>query len=67
MIVCLCERVSDRDIRAAVQRGCQTVGDVARVTGAARQCGACACDLKRAVRDAQRAVESLEALPLAAK
>lgn len=41
MIVCLCHRVSDRDIRTAVAQGAQDFEAVQQATGAATQCGCC--------------------------
>lgn len=50
MILCLCRAVSDRAILAVVRAGARTVGEVARATGAATDCGSCACDVARMVR-----------------
>ena len=41
MIVCLCKGVSDRDVRAAIDSGSQTVRDVGRRCRAGTDCGAC--------------------------
>jgi bacterioferritin-associated ferredoxin len=43
MIVCHCQVVSDKTIRAAIESGARTVGDVARRCGAGTgpRCGAC--------------------------
>jgi bacterioferritin-associated ferredoxin len=41
VIVCLCRRVSDRAIRAAVEAGAHTVEAVGRATGAGTDCGGC--------------------------
>ena len=41
MIVCLCKRVSDRAIRAAVEAGAASVEAVGRATGAGTDCGGC--------------------------
>lgn len=41
MIVCLCEAVSDRAIRAARDAGAQTLEAVAAATGAGTGCGCC--------------------------
>jgi bacterioferritin-associated ferredoxin len=42
MILCHCMRVNDRQIRAAVESGANTVGKVARLIGAGSCCGGCA-------------------------
>lgn len=41
MIVCHCEVVSDRDIRAAVDDGATTLARVCRSTSAGTGCGGC--------------------------
>jgi bacterioferritin-associated ferredoxin len=41
MIVCICHRVSDRDIASAVARGCASFDELQFETGVATQCGAC--------------------------
>ena len=41
MIVCHCQVVSDQAIRAEIESGACTVGDVARGCGAGAGCGGC--------------------------
>jgi bacterioferritin-associated ferredoxin len=41
VIVCHCRVVSDKTIRAEIESGACTVGDVARRCGAATGCGGC--------------------------
>lgn len=41
MIVCLCEGVSDREIRGCVQQGAYTVEAIGRACGAGTGCGSC--------------------------
>ena len=48
MIVCLCRRVSDRDIVQAVREGTTDFGMLQAETGVATQCGRCrdcACEV----------------------
>ena len=47
MLVCHCRTVSDREVRAAIDSGVRTVGQVARECGAGGACGGC----RFAVRD----------------
>jgi bacterioferritin-associated ferredoxin len=47
MIVCLCKAVSDRQIRAAIQRGADTLDAVQRTCGAGAGCGACRKEVGR--------------------
>jgi len=41
MIVCVCNRVSDRAIAAAVHNGCRTFEQLQVELGVATRCGAC--------------------------
>ncbi|MBC7207678.1 MULTISPECIES: (2Fe-2S)-binding protein [Methyloversatilis] len=54
MYICLCEPVTDRDIKAAVHTGCRTVRDVAGQLGCCRDCGRCVRAAKEVI-DAARA------------
>lgn len=54
MIVCSCFRVTERDVRAAVRDGAETVGDVGAACGAGTRCGTChpaLCELLRERQD----------------
>ncbi len=50
MIVCICRRVSDASIRAALDAGATTADDVARATGASTECGCCRGTVEAIVR-----------------
>ena len=54
MYICLCEPVTDRDIKAAVSTGCRNVRDVAGQLGCCRDCGKCVRAAKEVI-DAARA------------
>jgi len=41
MYVCLCNGVTERDIRQAAADGCATLGDLAMRTGCGMNCGSC--------------------------
>jgi bacterioferritin-associated ferredoxin len=59
MYICLCEPVTDRDIRTAVQSGCRSVREVAGRLGCCRDCGRCvraAKEVVEAARDEFRAI-----------
>ena len=43
MYVCLCNEVTDRQIRDAVARGARRLEDLSRELGVATGCGSCAC------------------------
>jgi bacterioferritin-associated ferredoxin len=70
MIVCLCEAMSERNVRQAVREGACSRFELSRSTGAGTHCGSCRCDLKHIVRDELQQME-LESegsgLPMAAK
>ncbi|MCB9665435.1 MAG: (2Fe-2S)-binding protein [Alphaproteobacteria bacterium] len=51
MIVCVCKQVSERDLDREVARGCRSVADVARSTGAGTDCGCCGEALREAVAE----------------
>jgi bacterioferritin-associated ferredoxin len=42
MYVCLCNPVTDREIRGCVQQGARTLSDLQVQLGVAAQCGMCA-------------------------
>jgi bacterioferritin-associated ferredoxin len=51
MYVCLCQGVTDGQIREAIYDGCCSYRDVRETLGVASQCGKCACLAKQVVRD----------------
>jgi ferredoxin-NADP reductase len=51
-IVCDCLQVSRRDLRLAIESGCQYVDDLAEATGASTVCGACKVLLQEMVGEA---------------
>lgn len=52
MYVCLCKGITDHAIRDAVSDGAESLRDVSRELGVARQCGKCASHAKSIVADA---------------
>ena len=55
MIVCLCEAVSDSDLRAAVDSGSRTVKQVAdSCRGAGTDCGACCQDILEIIKTSSK-------------
>jgi bacterioferritin-associated ferredoxin len=63
MIVCLCNALTDRDVRDAAARGATRVALVYRECGCRPDCGKCAGEM----RDILRAPPRPPALPLAAE
>lgn len=41
MIVCVCKRISERELEAAIAEGASTVKALSRKTGCGTQCGRC--------------------------
>jgi bacterioferritin-associated ferredoxin len=46
VIVCLCRRVSDRTIAAAIEAGARTLKEISLATGAGTGCGCCLGDIE---------------------
>ena len=66
MYVCICNGVTDRDIRQAAEAGCKTVAELTMRTGCGATCGTCldmAADLLAAARprEAQHELPVLQA------
>ncbi len=55
MIVCVCNRLSDRQIAASIERGAASVGSVFRDHGCRPNCGQCISHIQAAVADARDA------------
>lgn len=51
MIVCVCKRVSDRQIRQLVDEGANSLRDILKATELGTQCGKCACAAREMVRE----------------
>ena len=51
MYVCICNAVTDREIRSAVSLGIRTMGDLKRDLGVASCCGKCEPEACRIIRD----------------
>jgi len=51
MYVCLCQGVTDGQIRSAIQGGCCNYRDVRTALGVGTQCGKCACAAKQIARE----------------
>ncbi len=51
MYVCLCQGVTDGQIREAIYEGCCSYRDIRESLNVGTQCGKCACLAKQVVRD----------------
>ena len=52
MYVCVCQAVTDRQIRQAAAGGARTLDDLRRELGVARECGQCASHARACLRGA---------------
>lgn len=51
MYICICNALSDKELKDAVAQGHACVDDVYRACGAERQCGCCAEEIAELMRD----------------
>lgn len=58
MYVCICNGVTDRDIRQAAEAGCRSVSELTMRTGAGANCGSC-LDLASSLLEQARNVRDL--------
>jgi bacterioferritin-associated ferredoxin len=70
MVVCICHRISDRDIARAVQQGCRSFEELQFELAVATRCGKCECcareTLERCTRAADMSVPTAMPIALAA-
>ena len=50
MIVCICHRVTEKDIKKTIANGAQTVSDISRKCSAGMDCGACRGEIRDLLR-----------------
>ena len=67
MIICICEAVSERRLRAEIRGGARTLRALRKSCGAGGTCGSCVCDLTQILRDEDREAAQQDALPMVAK
>ena len=60
MIVCHCQRVSDRRVAKAVRGGCTSVSGLGRDTSAGRGCGGCVSSLRDLIEKYLAPIEPME-------
>jgi bacterioferritin-associated ferredoxin len=63
LIVCLCQSVTDRDIRRAVRAGANTLRLVAEATGAGICCGGCRSSIRAIVAELEAKPETQAGAP----
>ena len=61
MYVCLCNAVTDRDIRSAVAGGCRSIRELQQELGVATQCGRCASHARELLSENAHACQAARA------
>jgi len=56
MYVCLCQGITDGQIRQATRQGCANFRELRSRLGVASQCGKCARSAKQIMRECQREI-----------
>lgn len=64
MYVCLCKGITDRQIRAAIDDGANSLGKLRKTLGVASQCGKCACVARELLDESQANSSLLNTAPL---
>jgi bacterioferritin-associated ferredoxin len=54
MYVCICQAVTDREIRDAAEGGARNVRELGQRLGVATGCGSCAAEARRILREHRR-------------
>ncbi|MDF1762089.1 MAG: (2Fe-2S)-binding protein [Oleibacter sp.] len=62
MYVCICKRVTDKDIVNAAEQGVTRMSQLKECTGLASQCGKCARDAKNIFREAKEQARQMNDL-----
>lgn len=55
MYVCICQAITDKQIKAAIQQGAHSLECLHQQLGVASQCGKCACFAKKILQESQTA------------
>ena len=64
MYVCICNGVTDRDIRQAAEAGCRSLAELTMRTGCGATCGTCLDTAASILEAGQRAGDSRHELPV---
>ncbi len=65
MYICVCNGITERDIRNAIDAGARSFGDLQRELGIASGCGQCTQETKCLLREARRECSYADALQAA--
>ena len=64
MYVCICNGVTDRDIRQAAEAGCRSLAELTMRTGCGATCGTCLDTAASILEASQRALAPGRELPI---
>ena len=64
MYVCVCRAVTDKQVKAAIEAGARTVGDVTKACCAGDDCGSCHHVIEGMIEEAREADCAGRRLPL---
>jgi bacterioferritin-associated ferredoxin len=64
MYVCICNGVTDRDIRQAAEAGCRSLAELTMRTGCGATCGTCLDTAASILEASQRAADPRHELPV---
>ncbi|MFC6327818.1 bacterioferritin-associated ferredoxin [Alloalcanivorax gelatiniphagus] len=62
MYVCLCNGITDSQIREAAESGCDSLRDLRRELGVGSQCAKCARHARQVLRDTRNAMPATSSL-----
>ena len=60
MYVCICKGITDKTIRNAVLDGANSLRDIRNQLGVAMDCGQCACEAKKVIRETLQEMTTAE-------
>lgn len=63
MYVCICNSITEKQVRAAIEQGARSVRDLNRRLGVGSECGKCTCIARQLVKQAFSEKELALAVP----
>lgn len=63
MYVCLCKGITDRQIKAAINNGASSIGQLRKALGVASQCGKCGVATREILQESLADVPMIKGLP----
>ncbi|MFC3116584.1 bacterioferritin-associated ferredoxin [Cellvibrio fontiphilus] len=63
MYVCLCKGITDKQIKAAINEGADSLGRLRKALGVATQCGKCSAMTREILSESLETTPSINGLP----